>query len=149
MSLAHCYIPDRRYFDLGVAGGQFEHDNSLRVPVRISIHTDRRVEPTELEDGETDQRGWWGDKFRDEPIGSRLWLLRTVKATPENAERGRLYMDECLAWMVRTGLAERVLSTAEIVDRGGGDVLSVTAEIFQPGDTAPRYSEVWEQTRAA
>ncbi len=150
MSLALCYDADRRHYDLGVEGGQFVQDDSLRGPVRISVHTDRRVEPSELEPEETDQRGWWGDKFRDRPIGSRLWLLRNAKATPENAERGRLYMEECLAWMVETGLATAIVATSEIITlEGSADALRVTGGIIRPGDVAPRFFEAWEATRAA
>ena len=152
MALAHCYDSTRRHFDLGVEGGQFVHDDTLRGPVRISVHTDRRVEASELEDGETNQRGWWGDRFRDddEPIGSRLWLLNTAKPTVQNAEKGRIYMVECLIWMVRRGLAERIEAEAEIIPlEAGADAIRVTGMIYQPGDVAPRFSEVWEQTRAA
>lgn len=144
-SLALCYDADERHYDLGVEGGQFVLDDSLRGPVRISVHTDRRVQLSELDAaaGETDQRGWWGDRFRDRPIGSRLWLLRNAKATEANAALGRGYMDECLRWMVEDGLADSIVTQAEL----DFDVLKILGGIIRPGEVAPRFFEAWEATR--
>lgn len=143
--LALCWDDAERRYDLGVSNGEFAKDDSLRSLVLISVHTDRGIEPSELEEGEDDRRGWWADRYRKRKIGSRLWRLRNAKATPQNVELCRKYLDEALAWMVEDGLAERV----EVEAKADGEVLRARVGIVRPGEVAPRFYESWEATRAA
>ena len=58
------------------AGIDMLTDDSLTTEVIISLFTDRRaLDSDDLPGGDSDRRGWWGDSYRDRPIGSRLWLL--------------------------------------------------------------------------
>ena len=61
------------------APGDFRAEQGLATQVLIYLMTDRRVDPSELRDGD-ENRGWIGDSFDmgpdEQPIGSRLWLRR-------------------------------------------------------------------------
>ncbi len=101
-----------RLLDLRVAAPDLAIDgDGLQTAVIVSLFTDRRVEPEELPPGESDRRGWWGDVLnRDAGAlrGSRLWLLRREKRTPEVLQRARAYAEEALAWLVDVGAAGAV-----------------------------------------
>ncbi|NTF32297.1 phage GP46 family protein [Rhizobium skierniewicense] len=62
-----------------IAPGDFRAEQGLATQVLILLMTDRRVEDSELRDGEQNG-GWLGDSFDrldgEDVIGSRLWLLR-------------------------------------------------------------------------
>lgn len=64
---------------IDAARGDLACAAALETAVVICLQTDRRVEPSELPDGEPN-RGWPGDAFDlqpgDVPLGSKLWLLR-------------------------------------------------------------------------
>ena len=61
-----------------IAPGDFRAEQGLATQVLILLMSDRRVEDSELRDGEQN-RGWLGDSFDrlegEDPLGSRLWLL--------------------------------------------------------------------------
>lgn len=64
--------------DHPLAPGDLRSEQGLASQVLIHLMTDRRVEESELREGE-DNRGWLGDSFDqmdgEGPLGSRLWLL--------------------------------------------------------------------------
>jgi phage gp46-like protein len=66
------------------APGDIRAEQGLATQVLISLMTDRRVDISELRDGD-ENRGWLGDSFDvqsgETPIGSRLWLLRRSALT--------------------------------------------------------------------
>ncbi|NGO64188.1 hypothetical protein G6N76_10915 [Rhizobium daejeonense] len=65
--------------DHASAPGDLRAEHGLATQVLILLQTDRRVEDSELRDGE-ENRGWIGDSFDlmdgETALGSRLWLLR-------------------------------------------------------------------------
>jgi phage gp46-like protein len=50
----------------------------------------------------TPMRGYWGDRFEEEPTitGSRLWLLERATASEPNAQRAKTYAQEALQALV-------------------------------------------------
>jgi phage gp46-like protein len=62
-----------------VAPGDFRCEQGLATQVLILLMCDRRVEASQLRDGE-ENRGWIGDSFDrmdgEAELGSKLWLLR-------------------------------------------------------------------------
>jgi phage gp46-like protein len=92
-----------------LAGGHLAEAPPLATAVYVSLFTDRRAgDDDKLAPGETDRRGWWGDLLDDQPIGSRLWLLRRAKHLPETLRLAQDYMREALAWLISDGIAARV-----------------------------------------
>ncbi|ECI5214702.1 hypothetical protein DUQ17_22395 [Salmonella enterica subsp. diarizonae] len=102
--------------DISQDGIDMLTDDSLTTDVTISLFTDRRaLDSDALPDGSDDRRGWWGDSFRDRPIGSRLWLLSREKATQETLERADAYAKEALEWLKTTGrVTEISVSTKQL-----------------------------------
>jgi phage gp46-like protein len=90
-------------------GGELLEAPPLVTAVYVSLFTDRRAgRDDKLPPGETDRRGWWGDLLDDQPIGSRLWLLRRAKRLPETLRLAQDYMREALAWLISDSIAARI-----------------------------------------
>lgn len=81
------------------APGDFRAEQGLATQILIHLMTDRRVEESELRHGEPN-RGWFGDSFDiqdgEEPLGSRLWLLRRTAITDQTAVLVEDYVREAL-----------------------------------------------------
>ena len=62
----------------------------LKTAVVISLFTDRRVNEEDVPNGELN-RGYWGDMDlpEGESLGSKLWLLKREKLTPETINAAR------------------------------------------------------------
>ena len=89
--------------------------DGLKTAVIASLFTDRRVSPEELPPGETDLRGWWGDRLNADAgalRGSKLWLLRREKRTRDVLQRAKAYSEEALAWLVTDRHVSAVRVTA-------------------------------------
>ncbi|EAY9778650.1 TPA: phage GP46 family protein [Escherichia coli] len=105
--------------DIAQDGIDMLTDDSLTTDVTISLFTDRRaLDSDTLPDGSDDRRGWWGDSYRDRPIGSRLWLLSREKATPDTLERARGYAEEALEWLKTAGRVSAINVRAEQLHPG-------------------------------
>lgn len=113
--------------------------------VVISLFTWRRANPDDDLPGDL-RHGWWGDSFPVVPndkIGSRLWLLSRAKLTSETIVRAREYAEEALAWLVKDGIAARVVVEAE---RQGLSTLALACRVFKSDGKQPldiRFTDVW------
>ncbi|TJR85896.1 phage GP46 family protein [Escherichia coli] len=115
---------------LQLNGADLLTDNSLLTAVIISLFTDRRaLDSDEIPDGTRDRRGWWGDSFRERPVGSRLWLLSREKTLSSVVCRAQAYADEALAWLHKSGAATSVVCHAM---RVGHARLSLSVKITLP-----------------
>lgn len=87
--------------------------DNITTNVIASLFTDRRAQPSdELPDGGTDRRGWWGDTYRKERLGSRLWLLSREKQMQTVLSKAQSYASEALLWMPKAGLIHDYRVTA-------------------------------------
>jgi phage gp46-like protein len=134
--------------DIDLAGAILQADDGLATAVILSLFLDRRAEADDPLDGQADRRGWWADAFpavSGDQIGSRLWLLRREKQTPEVLTRAREYAEEALRWLVDDGVAARIAVSTAIVRTG---VLGIVAEIHRPDGAAQSFtfSLLWENT---
>jgi len=123
-----------------------DSDEPLIRAVTISLFTWRRANPDDDLPG--DQRmGWWGDSFPVVPndrIGSRLWLLSRAKLTNDTVLRAKEYADEALEWLVKDGIASRVVVESE---RQGLSTLALACRVYKSDGTRPldiRFTDVWE-----
>lgn len=90
--------------DIAVENADIVPDNSPGTLVIISLFTDRRALDSDvLPDGGTDRRGWWGDSYQQNPIGSRLWLLSREKQMSVVLRLAKFYAEEALEWMTEDG----------------------------------------------
>ncbi|VVP34168.1 hypothetical protein PS870_04477 [Pseudomonas fluorescens] len=86
--------------------------------VTISLYTWRRAETDDPVDDD-ERFGWWGDSYppiTDDRIGSRLWLLRRVKLTPQTQRDAEAYAHEALQWLLDDGHVIDIAIASEKVD---------------------------------
>ena len=96
--------------DLCIAGADLATDDGLQTAVLVSLFTDRRAEVDDLQPGDTDRRGWWGDRLNDDgdEIGSKLWLLDRRKIEPGLSAEIEAAAHEALQWMFADGAVRAV-----------------------------------------
>lgn len=105
--------------DYKIVNNKLADEHDIKTAVIISLFTDRRAkDDDELPDSKGSKRGWWGDAFMSDPIGSRLWLLSRAKQTQANVIRAKDYAKEALQWLINEGVAESITVDAEIVAFG-------------------------------
>lgn len=83
---------------------------ALATAILICLMTDRRVDATELREGD-ENRGWPGDGFDmrvgEAPLGSKLWLLRRRGLEPGIEIKAQDYAREALQTLVDQGAVAR------------------------------------------
>ena len=133
-------VIDGRTIPLGL-----DSDEALVRAVVISLFSWRRANPDDDLPGDLRQ-GWWGDSFPVVPkdrLGSRLWLRSRAKLTSETVVRAREYAEEALDWLVKDGIAARVVVEAE---RQGLSTLALACRVFRSDGKQPldvRFTDVW------
>lgn len=146
MDLAIKLMPDTNEFDLDLRRWELEFDDGLETAILRSLFENGRVTVDELNEGETDRFGWWGDAASNPDnvkSGSKLWLLERGKTTDETLEAAREYCEEALQWLIDDGVAESVTVTTEYLDKF---TLAIGIEIQRPGvdRKSSKYDFVWE-----
>ena len=100
--------------DWVLSGALIETGDDLQTAVLLSLFTDRVAEADDvIPDGTSDRRGWWGDAYESNPIGSRLWLLDRAKGTAETVASARDYIAEALQWLIDDGVVASFEITVE------------------------------------
>lgn len=142
--------------DLAITGladpdnpGGLRSTQALATAVLICLMTDRRVDVTELRDGD-ENRGWPGDGFDlaagDVALGSKLWLLRRRALTGDIEIVARDYALEALQTLIDQGAVARWEASAVAVRERNRLDLDVQgfgregARVF-----AKRYGVLWDQ----
>lgn len=135
-------------FDISYGDGDLSTDEGLETAVLLSLFTDRRVLDEELEKGEKDKRGWWGDLISDfsgDLIGSKLWLLDRASASEETRNRAEAYVKEALQWMLDDGVASSVQVLASLVNKS--ERIDIDVSIQRPAEKNVffyRFQLVWD-----
>lgn len=122
-------------------------DDTLRTAIVLSLFSDARAGDDDPVPAGAPRRGWVGDEFMPptvataagDPWGSRLWLVSAGKRTDDLLDRARWAAEDALAWLMRDGVAERVVVTSQWV----GAVLAVRPAIYAPERPAPIYDVLW------
>lgn len=139
------------FIDLQQSGSQLALESGLQTAVLISLFSDRLAEPGDrLAEGDTDRRGWWGDRvapLAGDRLGSRLWLLAREKSLPGVARRAEQYASEALQWLIEDGIARSVEVNAEI---GQPHILALAVRITRPDGSVLdyRFANLWEVLHA-
>lgn len=125
--------------DWAIASAGISPLDDLYTAVLISLFTDAEAgEDDQIPDGSNDPRGWWGG-----PIGSKLWLLTRMKATPSLLAIAKGYCEEALAWLVDDGIAASIEVQTEFTLPG---MLGIEVIVRRRDGTrrALRFSRLWE-----
>lgn len=135
-------------YDIEFINGEFTIEEGLETAVLMSIYTDRRADNDEELDDINDQRGWWGDQFEDDEIGSKRWLLYRQKITSNTLALLRQYDRDALKWMIDDNVVKDIKVTVERYDR-----ITVAEEIqlYYANDesVAFKFKTTWEAQYAA
>ncbi|KXV75547.1 hypothetical protein AD953_06970 [Acetobacter malorum] len=149
--------------DWSIQNSDLALDNPLRTAIMVSLFTDRvapealstldqavgmKSAPDAAGSNHSDRRGWWGDAFAQEPIGSRLWQLqRAIKAGQTSTLReAEAICHEALQWMIDDGVAASVGVTASWAS-STTPTLQFAVTVTEPGTNATQqfyYSWAWE-----
>lgn len=131
--------------DWVLADGDLQTGGDLETACLVSLFTDKRATPDFTPtDGTTDRRGWWGDLYRDEPLGSNLWQLDRAKKTRDTLGLARRYASDALQWLVTDGVAAAVdVDTQWLGDQRGSTWLGIRIAITKPDGTLTRFTFGW------
>lgn len=126
-------IWDNGLGDLALNGIDMLTDDSLTTAVIISLFTDRRAQDSDaLPGADGDRRGWWGDSYRDRPIGSRLWLLSREKTLQSVLDRAAAYALEALQWLKEAGRVSKIAVYTSRKQQNGQQFLLLEVELMLP-----------------
>ncbi|QHM71679.1 phage GP46 family protein [Mixta intestinalis] len=127
--------------DIALDGIDMLTDSTLTTAVIISLFTDRRAQDSdELPGSDGDRRGWWGDSYRDRPIGSRLWLLSREKTLQSVLDRAAAYALEALQWLKAAGRVTKIAVYASRVRQNGQEMLLLEIELSLPDGTTQPFT---------
>ena len=133
--------------DWEAGNGSLLSGNELQTAVIISLFTDRLAREDDSFEGE--RRGWWGDSNDEEQLGSRLWLLRRQKLTPEVALKAEEYASEALAWLIKDSVVGAVETASQIIFPNR---LNLVIRLQRPGGDSweeMKFFWIWEQLENA
>ncbi|MCU4026031.1 MAG: phage GP46 family protein [Enterobacter sp.] len=141
--IASFWNVDEMFADWQKGLGELTTGNDLQTAILASLFTDRLARADDdYED--SDRRGWWGDSGEESQLGSRLWLLRRKKLTPDVAKKAEEYSSEALNWLKVDGVVSEVIPVARIVLP---DRLNLIIRYQAPGNDWQefRFYWIWEQ----
>ena len=134
------------------APGDLRAEQGLATQVLICLMTDRRVKPSELDDGAAN-RGWIGDSFDHEsgegPLGSRLWLLRRSAIFDGIEVAVEDYVREALQPLLDQGAA--VSLDVEVVVNRAGNRIDYLVTLYGRGGGQvyeQKFELLWRQINA-
>jgi phage gp46-like protein len=133
-----------------LASYSVELEDTWHTAIILSLFTNRRAGVDDvLPLGVTDRHGWVGEEFatddfdaRADAWGSRLWLVYYGKRSDDVLEAARFAAQEALDWLVRDGIAERIVVTAQWAGPQK-DRLAIRPTIYRANQSAPVYDVLW------
>jgi len=173
--IAIVFDPKAGTFDYAMNGPQLLQDDGLSTAILLSWFCDKRADPGDVLPEEQpgpfglnrksggDRRGWWGDFMTPANVnilpgqsyptpafrfGSRFWLFRRRKLTPQLLNEVKLEGEDCLSWGKRDGIFRSVTVTAKAfgnqtivctgrVDLVAGSPLAFRLPVVVGGGTVP------------
>lgn len=101
------------FFDLQIdSDGDLEHSESIDTAILMSLFTDVRALPSEIEEASL-RRGWFGNFTNDDvtyQIGSKFWLRDQSRVTDETVNYLVDEAKKSLNWM----LEDNIISNLEV-----------------------------------
>lgn len=125
-----------------LANGDVQTGQDLETACLVSLFTDVLATPDFTPtDGTSDRRGWWGDPYLDEPLGSNLWQLERAKKTRDTLGLAQRWASDCLQWLVEDGIAANVAVDTRWLGGAGSTFMGIAIVITKPDGSATRF--VW------
>jgi phage gp46-like protein len=130
--------------DWSLAEGDLQTGQDLETACLVSLFTDRLATPDFVPtDGTSDRRGWWGDVYLDQPLGSNLWQLERAKKTRSTLGIARDYSIAALQWLIDDGVAQTVAVDTAWIGAAGSTLLGIGIAITKPDGTSTRFAYGW------
>ncbi len=128
--------------DLNMLGPVMEVGHDLETAVLVSLFTDARAPADYMPtDGTTDRRGWWGDTYNADDIGSLIWTFARAKKTQDTLNNVQDAARKALQWLIDDGVAATIDIAAAWVSKTG---LGLGITIHKPGELPSQFSFVWD-----
>ena len=141
--IALTFDPVAARADWTIASGQVETGGDLETAVLVSLFTDRRLPDDAVPvDGSTDRRGWWGDTYTGDQIGSLLWTLeRAVKSDARAllAAAQKICLD-ALQWLIDDGVAGTVTVETQWLSP---TAMGIVVTIIAPAGLTDTFRYAW------
>lgn len=126
--------------------GDIESINSFETAILMSIQCERRADESEVESPQK-RRGWWGNDVYQESdtfeMGSKIWIHSQARLTQNVINSIADYGNESLQWLIELVFAQKVESSAEVVDNRAIINIKVVRFNIQESYSFP----LWENTR--
>jgi phage gp46-like protein len=135
---------DTGLYDISIKDDDFESVNGFGSAIIVSMFTDGRS-PTYHVPDSVRRRGWIGNIGTPKLPTSLLWLLDQSRLTQTILNSARLYVEECLQWMVDNTIAKTI--DVEVTADTRAAVVSVA--ILGYNDQSNRYFALWKETGGA
>lgn len=127
--------------------------DAIEAEIFASLFSDARVSFEELDRGDTEQRGWWGDSFpevKNDVWGSKFWLAERAKLTSDpnisgvNLATMRKWAQEALQHMIDDGV---IVSLEIETERVGNEArLGITTVRTRGDDPKTRFFDaLWTE----
>jgi len=123
--------------------GDLAAGNDLAAAVLVSLFTDRRAaEDFVPTDRTTDLRGWWGDTYSGDQIGSRLWQYERAKKSDGAALLLSVQQAarDALDWLITDGVARTVDVQAGWLNP---TTIALAIQISQPDGSRAGFQFSW------
>ena len=140
--LSLTFDPDAGGWDIRLSGGDFQRTPSLSSAVILSLFSDGRATPNDLQraglDPNADPRGYWADVAESarQQWGSRLWLFHRRKLTGRTLADLASAARDALLWLIDEGTADDIRTAAR---QNGDNGAIVDVEIFLTGAGVEKY----------
>jgi phage gp46-like protein len=135
--------------DIEFLDGDLLREGGLESAVLVSLFSDRRADNDDIVDDPNNRGGWWGDLTTSDSdlIGSKLWLLRRSKTTPEAMQLAKQYIYDALEWMIADSVASKIVVTIERQTRADNSATMAALVQIQKNDgttMALKFDDLWE-----
>ena len=113
----------------------------LQTAIAICLFTDcLATSDFVLTDRSQDRRGWWGDQFYNQSVGSNIWQLMRADRTPATLSLIQGYAQIALQPLVDLGLIAPPTIQAFFLNRNG---VELVVTVTEPMGTSQQYSWAW------
>ena len=136
------YDPETKVRDITIKNGDLESVDDMSTSIELSLLTDQRADSTEAPNP-LQRRGWIGDltpRTQGFQVGSKLWVYKDKRKTPEIISAIRDAAYKSLEWMLVGKKVERLAVDTEETEAG----VRLKVDTTVGNNTTTRYYTLWD-----
>lgn len=127
--------------NIKLENGDLVADSGLETAILISLFSDQRVTEDELPKGNISKRGYWGDLYEDDKIGSKLWVYDRGKVNLETLTNMEKAAEDSLNWLITDGVAKSITIEGEFINNG----INLQIEVTKQDDIKNLFKVFWNE----